>query len=89
MLCQNEIDYLIMLAQDYVNTLPGSSKVAVAEHADKCLKSVIAHLNVAEELMKTIPAPSADPSPAETAAEILGQPAVVGYEAVEPAPDAS
>lgn len=44
MKCKEEFEYIMLLINDYLNTLPASSKVAVAPQAQRCANEIVAVL---------------------------------------------
>lgn len=60
MKCKDEFEYIMLLINDHLNTLPASSKVAVAPQAQRCASAIAA------VLQEVTPVPTAAaPSPGD------------------------
>lgn len=58
MKCKDEFEYMMLLVNDYLNTLPASSKVAVAPQAQRCATAIATALQE-EALVAPVAVPTA------------------------------
>jgi len=49
MKCKDEIQYLVLVVNDYINNLPLSSRIAVGEKAQNCVQAIENALSETEE----------------------------------------
>lgn len=45
MKCAEELNFLVLVVNDYINTLPASSKIAIGEKSQDCFNKLEAALN--------------------------------------------
>lgn len=60
MKCKDQFEYVMMLINDYLNTLPPSIKLAVTPHAQQCASAIAAVLQEGAPV-PTAAAPTAAP----------------------------
>lgn len=53
MQAQSELEYISLIVQDYIATLPRAAQIALAERAQHCVNTIQRSLEIAEGASKT------------------------------------